>query len=726
MTNQKIALLFLLACLPICGLGIQRFESNMEDVFQWLPDESQERRIYDRFVGRFGADDFVVVSWPTCDLNDPRADLISQALRGNSPKELIDDSVSGRELIEQLRDAARLDPAEIIERFRGFYFGLHSNHTCVIVSLTEKGMANRRDTITHIKSIARGVLGSDSEHLVFGGYPQVGAYGDEVIRSSMTRLVGPSCLVSTLIAWLCLRDFRTTVAILITSALGAGLSIAFVTLTGSKWGGLSSIIPTLAYIMTVSGSVHLANYGRNLNGPGLARQILRIGWKPCLFSAITTSVGMLSLCRSDFPAVRAFGAYCAAGVMGAVVCQLILIPVALEWLHRQHGNSSEPHWQDHLLRRLMQFDRQIVFFYLLIAGGLCSGLATLNANMEVERNFRADSPVMQDIQWLEHSLGPLEQTEVVLSFPASSADRFTQRLRIVAATQRAIDALPTVHGTLSLANSLPSEPGGGGLRQLAARVGYSRALSRVRDQLQESRYLSLRPDEEAWRLSIRIPFLESTDFAELEKQVRHAIKLTLAEVDRQQEVTVEYTGVSHLYHVAQIAVMKDLYWNFASAFLLICPLMILAVKSWLLGLVAMIPNLFPAVIVFGGMGLIHYPIDIAIAMTACVALGIAVDDTTHFLLRFRELEQTATTPFMALQTAFHQCSTAMLHTTLITSLGLAVFIGGPLATMTRFAVVLIALLVVALICDLTLLPPLLNATGFVRKTADADSTPPGD
>ena len=148
--------------------------------------------------------------------------------------------------------------------------------------------------------------------------------------------------------------------------------------------------------------------------------------------------------------------------------------------------------------------------------------------------------------------------------------------------------------------------------------------------------------EELWRISVRVPFLADTDFVELEQQVRAAAAQALAgHPDRLVEVG--YTGISHLYHVTQQAVIADLYWNFGTAFLLICPFMVIAVRSGMLGALAMLPNICPAILIFGAIGLVGCPMDIGMAMTASVALGIAVDDTTHLLLRFRELEKTEPT-----------------------------------------------------------------------------------
>jgi hypothetical protein len=103
------------------------------------------------------------------------------------------------------------------------------------------------------------------------------------------------------------------------------------------------------------------------------------------------------------------------------------------------------------------------------------------------------------------------------------------------------------------------------------------------------------------------------------------------------------------------------------------------------------------------------PLDVGLTMTACIALGIAVDDTAHFMLRLQDTKKAMVdNPVASIKITFHQCSRAMIATTMIAGLGLSVFVLSPLAVMTRFASLMVLLLVIALVCDLVLLPTLLK------------------
>ena len=172
-------------------------------------------------------------------------------------------------------------------------------------------------------------------------------------------------------------------------------------------------------------------------------------------------------------------------------------------------------------------------------------------------------------------------------------------------------------------------------------------------------------------------------------------------------IRLAYTGKNHLFHSAQLTLLEDFYRNFILAFVIITPVLIVVLRSFWLGLIAMLPNLFPIVVLFGGLGWFNLPVDLAIAMTASVALGIAVDDTTHFLIRFREFGGSAKNVFSPIRQAISQCGPAMLHTTAIGSAGLLVYGFSEMVVVKNFSLAITGMLVLALVADIFMLPALL-------------------
>jgi hypothetical protein len=142
----------------------------------------------------------------------------------------------------------------------------------------------------------------------------------------------------------------------------------------------------------------------------------------------------------------------------------------------------------------------------------------------------------------------------------------------------------------------------------------------------------------------------------------------------------------------------------------------------------MLPNVFPVVIIFGAMGHLGVLVDIGTMMTASVAMGVAVDDTIHFLTWFRQGIAEGQTRKEAICKAYGHVATAMTQTTLIGGLGLSVFALSTFTPTQGFGIMMLALLAMALLGDLIFLPALLAGPlgWFFEPRRPAAATPVGE
>ncbi|MEK6246726.1 MAG: MMPL family transporter, partial [Planctomycetales bacterium] len=184
-----------------------------------------------------------------------------------------------------------------------------------------------------------------------------------------------------------------------------------------------------------------------------------------------------------------------------------------------------------------------------------------------------------------------------------------------------------------------------------------------------------------------------------------------------------YTGVVPLVYKAQRTLLHGLINSIGLAFILICLVMIVILRSPTAGLLSMIPNVFPIVVIFGFMGWVGILVDIGAMMTASVAMGVAVDDTVHFLTWFRRGILKGLDRRGAVRLAYQRCATAMIQTTVIGGLGLGVFALSTFTPTQRFGYLMMVLLATALVGDLVFLPALLAGpigkffTGRLRREA---------
>ena len=221
-------------------------------------------------------------------------------------------------------------------------------------------------------------------------------------------------------------------------------------------------------------------------------------------------------------------------------------------------------------------------------------------------------------------------------------------------------------------------------------------------------------------MSARVEALSDLDYADFLDELEDVVGPVMAyyKDNGVEGIDAVYTGLVPLVYKAQHVLMRGLYESLALAFVLIAFVMMFVLKSPTAGLLAMIPNMFPVVLIFGAMGWIRMLclqvgweellVDVGSMMTASVALGVAVDDTVHYLTWYRRGLDKGLNRKGAVMLAYERCATAMSQTTLIAGLGLAVFAFSTFTPTQRFGVLMLALLGTALIGDLIFLPALLT------------------
>ena len=210
--------------------------------------------------------------------------------------------------------------------------------------------------------------------------------------------------------------------------------------------------------------------------------------------------------------------------------------------------------------------------------------------------------------------------------------------------------------------------------------------------------------------------------------IEQRISLAAAELPDQPDGFV--TGTWPLFTSGRQHIFDDLASSFVLAFLIITPIIMILTGGVWAGLVAMIPNVFPALAFFGSLGLLGIEIDTGTILTACVGMGIAIDDTLHYLheySRIRKEENIGRT--LGAISAVSSCIRPMAYTTIVCTLGLSTFVFSEFLPAQNFAIAICVLLSLALVCDILFLPALIigplgrffESDSFVDQTSESDS-----
>jgi predicted RND superfamily exporter protein len=170
-----------------------------------------------------------------------------------------------------------------------------------------------------------------------------------------------------------------------------------------------------------------------------------------------------------------------------------------------------------------------------------------------------------------------------------------------------------------------------------------------------------------------------------------------------------YTGVVPIVYKSQRKLLEGLISSTVYSFLTITPLMMFVCRGLWPGLVVMIPNTLPVLIVFGGMGWLGAKVDIGSMMAASIALGVAVDDTIHFMTWFRQSLAVTRSRRRAIVMAYRHCASPTTQSALISGLGLAVFTLSSFTPTQRLGYLMLTILFAGVVAELFMLPAILQS-----------------
>jgi hypothetical protein len=726
--------------LPVVLLGAKiTLRGNRNDVKEWLPASYSETGEYKWFQKNFANETFVLISWDGCTLNDERVKILSEKLmpevpvQGQGPK-LFNRLITGQTAVDQMTaPPLSLSETEAISRLRGSLIGPDPkvNQTCVVLTLSKAGKELPRKAVDLIYNTAL-ESGVPKEAIHMGGPPVDNVALDKEGERMLLLLAGLSGLIGLGLSWWYMQNARLTALVLASSVYGAALSLAIVTFTGNTMDSILLNMPSIVYTMGMSGAIHIINYWRHnaaqYGMEGAATRGLKMAWLPCLLSASTTSLGLISLCSSELNPICKFGFYSALGVMSTLTLLYTYVPSALElWgprIPRIDPANPVIHDERELShRRRMGWiaetvcaHQRLVWASFLIVMAVCGyGLTRCSTTVNLMALFSKDSQIVHSYAWLEDHLGPLVPMEIVVRLDEKTCNlTFLDRLELVQRIQRQVEKLKDVGSSLSAATfagdlGTPLSGKGSSLARTRRSV-LNKRLTEHRADFLKGDYLAEDDGQELWRINARVAALKNVDYGLFVNDIKAVVE-PIIKTERDKGFKgidgVVYTGLTPLVYKAQHSLLSGLITSFCWAFAMIAAVMAIRFRSIIAGLLTMIPTVWPVAVVFGMMGWLKIDIDIGTMMTAGVAMGVCVDDTLHYATWFRRGLLMGLNRFQAARFAYEHAAKAMYQSNFVVGFGLVAFGVSAFMPTRRFGILMMLLLNFGLMADLLLTPAMM-------------------
>lgn len=734
--------------LPVVAvLGLSTLGHNENEVRDWLPRGYPETFEYERFQGLFGNDEFVLVSWEGCFSEDERLLRFERAIMEARVADtagaaaLVRKVSSGRSVIEQMQRAPlSLERDEAIRRLSGTLIGRDGRLTCVLLWLTPEARADVHGTLSRVRDLLErsGVAFQD---VCWAGAPVVNAELDAASARSMSRAIVFSCVAALGIAWAALREWRVVLMVLTAGFYSATLSLAVLRICGVPMNSLLISMIPMVYTAGISGAIHMCNYyteALRSRGPREAAvRAVECAWLPLALAAATTAAGLLSICLNDLKPVQQFGFFSAIGIGLSWLLLVFWLPAALAGIAvrgvrgalpgdgagdeagDEAGDAPLPMFWVRFGEFVVRRAGLITVACLLLMAASIPGVLRLQISMSLLEEFREDAEVLRMGTWIEDRLSDLTTCEVALRFPEVSRLSAFERLQLTRRLQSECLLMESVSGALSIASFAPApESSAGGVLQ---RAGMNRRLQQQREQLLESGFLGVDSGAEYWRISLRLSKADQLDYNRLVERIRTTAG-ELLQGERAEGVEVLCTGVAPVIYRARRSLVDGLVLGLGTDVLLIVGAIVVAMRTASSGVLLGLSSLFPTLIVLGLLGWLGIAINVGAVMAPCVALGVTVDDSIHFMVWFRNGVWRGLGESRSVLLAWRACVRPIYQSWMLLGLGMATQFVNDFASIRQFGMMMTAMLTASLVGNLVLQPALLAspagrilARGFLRR-----------
>ena len=732
-------------------------KNQANQVVDWLPKGFQETREFNWFLEHFYEGDLLMVSWDGCKPDDPSLEEIAEVLTAPLPDgspALYWKVMTTPEIMRDMTSSPiSATDDEALERMRGWIVSQDGTQGCMLAFFSQEGYDDSAKAVEYLYETTERVAKIPRPKIRAAGTSLDALEIDRASENSQRTLLPIFLAVCVAALFVMLNEWRAVFVVFIAAIFNEELSSALIYFCGSRADSVSLLSASLMFILTISGSLHLLNYYRDCASQqgkkGAVVAAMKKAFVPCALSCLTTVMGLSSLAVGKVEPIRKFGVFSTLALLAGSFFFFVFIGAFVEqfpvkrWLKIDYDmiqvfgrNSALREARRAASQRIDAFwarfpDYSLKFPWLLIVLNLAAlgyfvyQLPKLQTTVTFRGMFPNSARVIKDYDYLEERVGGLIPIEVVMNVPISENPELdpVEELGLLAELVYSLEQVEGVDSSLSALNFIPQLPDPNARGFAAARRAvFNRAISSRLDVLRDGCLFDDReldidkemqaPSARRWRVSLRVRAGANIEYGDLLSRLRAASEQTLNDYAEEygfSQVTTTETGGVPLAHKAQSQLLSDLINSYASAFVLILATLIVLLRSFFGGIIAMLPNILPSALVFGSMAALGWKVDMGAMMTASVALGVSVDSTIHFITWYRKGLLDGYSRRDATRYAYRECGSATTQTTLICGGGMLVFAFSEFLPISKFATMIATLLTLSLYGSLVMFPAFLVA-----------------
>lgn len=715
-----------------------------------LPKDDSTQVEYDRFVERFAQDGNVLVlgirdsnlfTYPRFaqwydlgeDLKavDGIDSVFSEAHLYTLVKNERERKFEVRKVVSRTPGSeAEVDSLRKVIRSLPFYEDLLYNDSTkaslmmLFVNRDKFNSEERVEVVDDVERITAEFSDATGVQVHLSGLPYIRTVQTAKIKSELGLFVGLAALVTALLMYMFFRSFRVMFISLIVVIIGVIWSLGWISLFDFKLSVLMGLIPPLIIVIGVPNAVFLLNKYHNeytLHGnqiKALSRVIHKVG-NAAFMTNFTTSMGFATFIFTRSAMLKQFGIIASISIICVFLLSLIIIPAVFSFIappkarHVRHLNRT---WVGTAIRGIINVmtlhRRKVYVAVVIVVVTSVYGMTKMTTTGNIVDDLPKEDRIITDLGFFERNFAGVMPLEVLVNTKDGSKVTGLKTLRKIDRLQDTLHAYAEISRSLAITDAIKFAKQAyynGHPSRYALIEGYEQSfiapyLRRGGGDAAEISQMFLDSTQQITRITAQIADIGTTELEVLMED----LKPKVFEIFPPDEYKVTLTGTSIVFLNGTTYLVQNLLLSLSIAIFVIGLLMAVLFNSFRMTIMSLIPNLIPLLFTAGLMGFFGIPIKPSTILVFSVAFGISVDDTIHYLSRYRqELKQRPWDIQACVVNAMKETGISMMYTTVILYFGFLVFTASNFGGTVALGMLVSFTLLIAMAANLILLPSLL-------------------
>ncbi|MDT0555295.1 efflux RND transporter permease subunit [Patiriisocius hiemis] len=555
------------------------------------------------------------------------------------------------------------------------------------------------------------------------GMPYIRTLNSQNIIDEIGLFIGAALLVTSLIFFFFFRSFRATFISMITVIIGVMWAFGILGLLHYEITVLTALIPPLIIVIGIPNCIFLINkYQQEIKNHGnqaksLQRVITKVG-NATLMTNVTTASGFATFILTNSQLLKEFGIVASINIIAIFLLSLFIIPIVYSYMavpkykHLKHLNKrwvgTFVNWMERMVKgyKIAIYITSVVLLCLSIIG-----IYNIKLSGSIIEDMPKKAEFFKDIRFFEEEYEGIMPLEILIDTKREKGVMKLATLKRMEELQNYLEEIPEFSKPLSVVelvkyskqayyNNNPE------YYQLPNSQERTFILSYAKSSANNTNLLSSYVDSTGQYARVTT-FMKDTK-TERYDRIEEDLLAEIAKIFPEERYNVSLTGKALVFQKGTKYLVTNLVISLSLAVLLIALFMAWMFRSVRMILVSLIPNLLPLLVTAGLMGFLGVPIKPSTILVFSIAFGISVDDTIHFLAKYRqELIANNWRIKKSVYAALKETGVSMFYTSIVLFFGFSVFTISNFGGTVALGALVSATLLFAMLANLLLLPSLL-------------------